>query len=77
LEFSDRLEFHNGFAVNDEVGPDMSDVLALIIDGDDTLRLIGHTCFPQGYFECAMIYGFGIAWTEGRPNVLGYGSQVH
>jgi hypothetical protein len=70
VEFADRLEFYDTPTIDDEVRADVSDVLALVKDRDDTLGLIVDAGLSQGYFECAVIYGFGIAWAERGPDII-------
>jgi len=58
-----RLEFHNSFAVYDEVGSDVSDVLTLVIYGYDTLSLVRYLTVAQGHLERTMVHGLGVPGT--------------
>jgi len=71
IDFAYRLEFYNNLSVDDEVGSDVADVLAVIKNRDDALRLVVETLFSQGNFECAVIDGFGVTRAERGPDVLG------
>jgi hypothetical protein len=70
IELADRLELDDALSIDDEVRADVSDVLALVKDWDDALGLVIDARLSQGYFECAVIYGFGIAWAERGPDVF-------
>ena len=71
IEFAYRLEFYDYLSVDDEVGPDVPDVLAVIKNRDDSLGLVEDSLFSQGDFECAVIDGFGVTRAERGPDVLG------
>ena len=71
IELTYRLEFHDVRAVDDEIGPNVADILILVVDRDDALGLIIDPRLAKGDFECAMIYRFGIARAEGGPDILG------
>lgn len=75
IELADRLEFDDILAIDDEVRSDVSDILTLVKDRDDAFGLIIDADLPQGYFECAVIYGFGIAWAERSPDVFSDSSE--
>jgi hypothetical protein len=47
-------------------------ILILVEDRDDALGLIIDPRLAKGDFECAVIYGFGIARAEGGPDILSY-----
>jgi len=64
IKLADRLELDDALSIDDEVRADVSDVLAIVKDRDDALSLVIDSGLSQGYFECAVIYGFGIAWAE-------------
>jgi hypothetical protein len=66
-----RLELYNHLSVDDEVGSNVADVLAVVKNRDDAFRLIVKTLFSQGDFECTMIDGFGVTRTKRGPDVLG------
>jgi hypothetical protein len=70
IEFTYRLEFHNVLAIYDEIGPNVSYILILVIDWDYPFSLVINSHLSKGDFERAMIYGFGIARAEGSPDVL-------
>jgi hypothetical protein len=70
VELADRLELDDAPTIDYQIRPDVSDVLALVKDWDDALGLVIDARLSQGYFECAVIYGFGIAWAERGPDVF-------
>jgi hypothetical protein len=70
IEFTYRLELNNIFSVDDKVGPDVPDILTLIVHGYDALGLIVDSNLAEGNFESAVIYGFGIARAKGGPDIL-------
>lgn len=70
IELADCLEFDDVPTIDDEVRADVSDVLTLVKDRDDALGLVIDAHLSQGYFECAVIYGFGIAWAERGPDTF-------
>ena len=73
IEFAYRLEFNDYLSVDDEVGSNVADVLAVVKNRDDAFSLVVETLFSQGDFECAMIYGFGVTRAKRGPDVLGDG----
>jgi hypothetical protein len=73
IEFAYRLELYNHLSVDDEVGSNVADVLAVVKNRDDAFSLVVKTLFSQGDFECAMIDGFGVTRTKRGPDVLGDG----
>ena len=75
IEFADRLEFDDVLAIDYEVRSDVSDILTLVKYRDDALGLIIDADLSQGYFECAVIYGFGIAWAERGPDIFSDSSE--
>jgi hypothetical protein len=70
IEFTYRLELNNIFSVDDKVGPDVPDILTLVVHGYDALGLIVDSNLAEGNFESAVIYGFGIARAKGGPDIL-------
>ena len=70
IELANSLELDDALAIDDEVRADVSDVLAIVKDRDDALGLVIDARLSQGYFECAVIYGFGIAWAERGPDTF-------
>jgi len=75
IELADRLEFDDVPTIDDEVRSDVSDILTLVKDRDDAFGLIIDSDLSQGYFERAVIYGFGIAWAERSPDVFSDSSE--
>ena len=73
IEFAYRLELYNHLSVDDEVGSNVADVLAVVKNRDDTFSLVVETLFSKGDFERAMIYGFGVTRAKRGPDVLGDG----
>jgi len=73
IEFAYRLELYNHLSVDDEVGSNVPNVLAVVKNRDDAFSLIVKTLFSQGDFERAVIYGFGVTRTKRGPDVLGDG----
>ena len=71
IQLTHRLELDHCCPIYYEVGPDVSDVLTVVKNRDDTLRLIEDALFSQGDFECAVIDGFGVTRAERGPDVLG------
>lgn len=73
IEFAYRLELYNHLAFDDEVGPDVADVLAVVKNRDDAFSLVKDALFSQGDFERAVIDGFGVTRAKRGPDVLGDG----
>jgi len=46
------------------------DVEAIIIYRNNALGLIVQSALSQGYFECAVIDGFGVTRAEGSPDII-------
>ena len=63
IESAYRLELHDGFTIYDEVGPDVSDILTLVIYGYDTLSLVRYLTVAQGHLERTMVHGLGVPGT--------------
>ena len=60
VEFRHRLQLDDYFTINNNICPNVTNVLALVVDRYNTLGLVVHAQFPQGDFESAMVHAFGI-----------------
>jgi len=71
VEFTYRLELHYVLSVDDEIGPNVSYILILVVNWYDPFSFVINSHLSKGDFERAVIYRFGIARAEGGPYVLG------
>jgi hypothetical protein len=64
IETTYRLEFHNEPSIDNQVSPDVSDILTTIEHGNDAFRLVGDLTVTECHLERTMVHGLGVSRTE-------------
>jgi hypothetical protein len=64
IESAYRLEFHNEPSIDNQVGPDVANVLTAVKDRDDTFRFVRDLTITKGHLERTMVHGLGVSRTE-------------
>jgi len=64
IESAYRLEFHNEPSIDNQVSPDVSDILTTIEHGNDTLRLVRDLTITECHLKRTMVHGLGVPRTE-------------